>query len=151
VLGTDVLVLVAGMIPAPGESPDDWWTITGYGRAVQEEAARDGGLTGNEDPYVSFFHDVPRKLAEEAMSRERAHPSQAAMGSPWPLDAWPNVPTKFVLCSEDRFFPPDFFRRLVAERLHIVPDEIASGHCVALSRPKELADILEGYAAAADG
>jgi len=55
------------------------------------------------------------------------------------------VPTKFVLCTEDRFFPPDFFRRLVAERLHITPDEIASGHCPALSRPKELADILEGY------
>lgn len=147
----DVLVLVAGMIPAPGEAPDDWWTNTGYRRAVQEQAARDGGLTGNEDPYVSFFHDVPRKLAEEAMSRERAHPSQAAMDSPWPLDAWPNVPTKFVLCSEDRFFPPDFFRRLAADRLNIVPDEIASGHCVAISRPKELADILDGYAAATDG
>ena len=44
-------------------------------------------------------------------------------------------------------FPPDFFRRLVAERLNIVPDEIAAGHCVALSRPKELAELLEGYAA----
>ena len=70
------------------------------------------------------------------------------MAAPWPLDAWPNVPTKFVLCTEDRFFPPDFFRRLVAERLHITPDEIASGHCPALSHPKELADLLEGYAAA---
>ena len=29
----------------------------------------------------------------------------------------------------------------------IAPDEIAAGHCVALSRPKELADLLEGYAA----
>jgi hypothetical protein len=57
------------------------------------------------------------------------------------------VPTKFVLCTEDRFFPPDFLRRLVAERLNITPDEIASGHCVALSRPRELADILAGYAA----
>jgi hypothetical protein len=51
-----------------------------------------------------------------------------------------------VLCTEDRFFPPDFFHRLVAQRLKITPDRIASGHCVALSRPKELADILEGYA-----
>jgi hypothetical protein len=53
------------------------------------------------------------------------------------------VPTKFVLRTEDRFFPPE--RRLVAERLNITPDEIASGHCVALSRPRELAEILEGY------
>ena len=83
----------------------------------EQQAACDGGLTGNEDPYVSFYHDVPRELADEAMTHERAHPSAAAMAAPWPLDAWPNVPTRFVLCSEDRFFPPDFFRRLVPERL----------------------------------
>jgi hypothetical protein len=64
----------------------------------------------------------------------------------WPLDAWPGVQTKFVLCTEDRFFPPDFLRRLVAERLHITPDEILAGHYVALSRPKELAQLLIGYA-----
>jgi hypothetical protein len=39
-------------------------------------------------------------------------------------------------------------RRVVAERLGIVPDEIASGHCVALSRPRELASLLAGYAGA---
>ena len=27
------------------------------------------------------------------------------------------------------------------------PDELASGHCPALSRPKELSDLLESYAA----
>ncbi|TDD95403.1 alpha/beta fold hydrolase [Jiangella asiatica] len=143
-LAADALVLVAGMIPAPGEPPDDWWSNTGYSSAVREQAARDGGLTGNPDPYVSFYHDVPRELAKEAMSKERAHPSQASMAAPWPLDAWPDVPTRFVLCSEDRFFPRDFLRRLVAERLGIVPDEIVSGHCVALSRPQGLADLLEG-------
>lgn len=148
-LAADALVLVAGMIPAPGESPDDWWSNTGYSSAVREQAAKDGGLTGNPDPYVSFYHDVPRQLAEAAMSKERAHPSQASMVGPWPLDAWPNVPTKFVLCSQDRFFPPDFLRRLVTERLGVEPDEIASGHCVALSRPTELADLFEGYAATA--
>jgi pimeloyl-ACP methyl ester carboxylesterase len=146
-LPADVLVLVAGMIPSPGERPEDWWANTGYKEAVEEQAARDGGLTGNEDPYVGFYHDVPRELAEEAMTHERAHPSQTSMAAPWPLDAWPKVPTRFVLCTEDRFFPPHFFRRLVPERLNIAPDEIAAGHCVALSRPTELADLLEGYAA----
>jgi pimeloyl-ACP methyl ester carboxylesterase len=135
------------MIPSPGEPPGDWWENTGYAGAVREQAARDGGKTGNKDPYVAFYHDVPRQLAAEAISKERNHPSQASMDAPWPLDAWPEVPTRFVLCTEDRFFPPDFFRRLVAERLNIVPDEIAAGHCVALSRPKELAELLEGYAA----
>jgi hypothetical protein len=38
-------------------------------------------------------------------------------------------------------------RRVVQERLGITPDEIDGGHCVALSRPKELADRLEAYLA----
>lgn len=150
-LGADALVLLAGMIPAPGESPDDWWANTAYGSAVAEAAERDGGLTGSADPYVSFYHDVPREIAQEAMSKERAHPSSAASAAPWPLAAWPDVPTRFLLCSEDRFFPPDFFRRLVADRLGIVPDEIVGSHCVALGRPVELADRLEAYAADVTG
>jgi pimeloyl-ACP methyl ester carboxylesterase len=68
-LQVDALVLVAGMIPAPGEAPADWWDNTGYRQAVQEQARRDGGLTGNEDPFIAFYHDVPRALAEKAMRR----------------------------------------------------------------------------------
>lgn len=138
----EALVLVAGMIPAPGESPDQWWSNTGHTEAVRRQAARDGGLTGSDDPYVAFYHDVPRALAEEAMSRERAHPSPAASAQPWPLDTWPAVPTRFVLCTEDRFMPPDFQRRLARDRLGVVPDAIAASHCVALSRPVELAGLL---------
>lgn len=147
-LPVEVLVLVAGMVPAPGEPPADWWENTGYRDAVAQQAARDGGQTGNEDPYVCFYHDVPRELASQAMSVERAHPSEAANNAPWPLESWPDVPTKFVLCTEDRFLPPDFLRQVVAERLQIVPDEIAASHCVALARPKELAALLERYASA---
>ena len=145
-LPVDALVFVAGMVPLPGEAPGDWWDRTGYRSAVNEQAARDGGLTGHEDPLVSFYQDVPRELALQALSQERAHPSSACMAAPWPLQALPDVPTHFVLCTEDRFFPADFMRRVVAERLGVLPDELAAGHCVALSRPKELADILHGYA-----
>jgi pimeloyl-ACP methyl ester carboxylesterase len=149
-LPVDALVLLAGMIPSPGEAPENWWDNTGCQKAVQDQAARDGGKTGNEDPLICFYHDVPRALAEEALRRGRMQSSTPG-GSPWPLDAWPNVPTKFVLCKDDRFFPADFFRRLAPERLGITPNEIPGGHCVALSRPKELADILEGYAAGPHG
>jgi pimeloyl-ACP methyl ester carboxylesterase len=140
----DVLVLVAGMVPAPGESPAEWWKNTGHGDAVRAQAGRDGGQTGSDDPFVAFYHDVPRPLAEEALSKERGE-SDAAYNTPWPLAAWPDVPTRFVLCTEDRVFPAEFMRRVVADRLDIAPDEIASGHCVALSQPKELAALLEGH------
>jgi pimeloyl-ACP methyl ester carboxylesterase len=143
-LAVDAIVLVPGMIPAPGEKADDWFANNGYAQAVREQARRDGGKTGSEDPFVVFYHDVPRALAEEALSKER-YQSATAGQSPWPLERWPAVPTKFVLCTEDRFLPPGLVRKVVAERLAITPVEIAAGHCVALSRPKELADILIGY------
>ena len=145
-LSADRLVFVAGMIPVPGEPPADWWTGAGYGPAVAEQAARDGGLTGHDDPYVAFLHDVPRPLAEEALRRGRNHPC-GHLEEPWPLAALPDVPTRFVLGTEDRFFPAALLRRLVAERLPgVVPDEIASGHCPALSRPAELARLLHDCA-----
>jgi pimeloyl-ACP methyl ester carboxylesterase len=133
----ELLVLVAGMIPSPGEAPEDWWSNTGYEREVRPP----------DDVIAAYYHDVPPELASEALSRERAHPSDAAMREPWPLQAWPDVPTRFLLCRDDRFFPASFLRRVAQERLGITPDEIDGGHCVALSRPKELADRLQSYPA----
>jgi pimeloyl-ACP methyl ester carboxylesterase len=141
------LVFVAGMIPKPGEAPGDWWGNTGYGAAAHEQAAEDGGLTGSPDPYVAYYHDVPKHLADRALRDERDHPTSAADAQPWPLDALPTVPTRFVVCTEDRFFPAPFMRQLARDRLGLVPDEIESGHCLALSRPKDLAAMLDSYAA----
>jgi pimeloyl-ACP methyl ester carboxylesterase len=143
-LPVDVVVFVAGMVPAPGESPAEWWENTGYRQAVEEQARQDGGLTGSDDPFVAFHHDVPASLAEEALGKERSE-SDTAYYSPWPLDALPAVPTRFVACTEDRFFPVPFMRRVAAERLGIVPDEIAAGHCVALSQPHHLGNLLDSY------
>jgi hypothetical protein len=133
----DMLVLVAGMIPAPGEAPDDWSANTGFEEVMSRQAQR---YTGQDLVY----RDVPPALAEQA--RRQARDQSGTPGhAPWPLDAWPPVPTRFVLCTEDRFFPPEFMRRVVADRLGVVPDEIAAGHAVALSRPKELASLLSSY------
>ena len=145
-LPVDVLVLLAAMIPSPGETPEDWWTNTGYAEAAREQAARDGGRTGSDDPLVSYYNGVPHALAEEALRRARRE-STTAWRTPWPLDAWPDVPTKFVLCWDDHFFPAAFLRRLAAERLGVIADEIPGCHCVALSHPRDLAERLVTYIA----
>nr|WP_201469520.1 alpha/beta hydrolase [Microbacterium hydrocarbonoxydans] len=145
-MAADALVLVAAMIPAPGESPGEWWDRSGYVAAARTQAAQDGGLTGSDDPFVCFYHDVPRELAEDALRRERAHPSAAAMAEVWPLSEWPDIRTRFVVCTEDRFFPRSFLADLARERLGVVADEITAGHCAALSRPDELATLLARYA-----
>ncbi|HXJ63656.1 MAG TPA: alpha/beta hydrolase [Actinomycetota bacterium] len=132
-----LLVLVAPMIPAPGESPADYWTNTRY---EDEDRVR------YEDTIALFYQDVDPALASEALRRSR-NQSEARMGEPWPLAAWPDVPTRVLLCRDDHLFPPAFIRRVAEERLGITPDEIDGGHTPALSRPRELADRLEAFAA----
>ena len=136
-VGADLLVLVAGMVPAPGEKAADWWSASGYERAVEEA----GGLP--EDPIELFMHDVPTDLAARAMAAERGQ-AETPMLRPWPLDVWPDVPTRYLLARDDRFFPAAFVRTMVRARLGIVADEIDGSHCVYLSRPRELAERLEG-------
>jgi mannose-6-phosphate isomerase-like protein (cupin superfamily) len=131
----DLLVLVTAMIPRPGETGIEWWDATGWEQAQ-------GGQ--EDDPMALFLHDVPPDLADEAMRHGRRQ-SRTPMQEPWPLDAWPDVPTRFLLCRQDRFFPAGWMREVVEERLGLVPDEIDAGHCPALSRPRELAERLETY------
>ncbi|TML62719.1 MAG: alpha/beta hydrolase [Actinobacteria bacterium] len=141
-----LLVLVAAMVPVPGESPGDWWANTGWEQARNEQAARDGrSIDGDFDPMAEFFHDVPPELAAEVMARGQRAQSDTPFEKPWPLEAWPDVPTRFLLCRDDRFFPAAFMRRVVRERLGITPDEMDGGHLPALARPTELAERLETY------
>jgi pimeloyl-ACP methyl ester carboxylesterase len=126
----DVLVFVAGMVPAPGESFNDWWKNTGYEGSGYEDV---------------FYHDVPPELAEEAQNKERGQ-AEKPLGEPWPLERLPDVPTRYLLCRDDRMFSATWARRHARERLGIEPDEIDGGHYISLSRPRELADRLAAYA-----
>jgi pimeloyl-ACP methyl ester carboxylesterase len=136
-VAVDLLVLVAPMIPMRGEAPGEYWVDTRY-----EEEARES----YEDEIALFYQDVPPDLASEALKHGRTQ-SEARMQEPSPFEAWPDVPTRVLLCRDDRLFPAPFLRRVAQERLGITPDEIDGGHTPALSRPKELADRLEAYAA----
>src|SRR5690349_16810040 len=63
---TRLIVLVAAMVPAPGETGNDWWTNTGSGAARREQAARDGrDIEGGFDEVAEFLHDVDPALIEE--------------------------------------------------------------------------------------
>ncbi len=130
----ELIVLIAGMVPLPGERGDDWPADTGY-----------PGPEGSGEIEI-FYEDVPEPVARAASARGRRQ-ADAPGKEPWPLEAWPQVPTRYLLCSRDRMFPPQWMREVVRERLGIEPDEIDSGHCPALSRPHELAVRLEAYRA----
>jgi pimeloyl-ACP methyl ester carboxylesterase len=148
----DLLVLLAAMVPSPGEPPGAWWENTGHAaarRALDEREGRDPDAP--LDAKALFFHDVPSQVVAEAWARGERYQSNAPFERPYPLARWPDVPTRFLLCRHDRFFPADFQRRVVRERLGIVPDEMDGGHLPALSRPGELVTRLEAYRAERQG
>jgi pimeloyl-ACP methyl ester carboxylesterase len=134
----DLMVLAAAMVPSPGETANEWWTASGYTEAAS--AQPDYG----DDEIAVFLHDVKPELAAEMLARG-CDQSGTPMREPWPLDAWPDVPTRYLLFRDDRFFPADFARRLARERLGVVADEIDGSHCAYLSRPEELAGRLDAY------
>jgi pimeloyl-ACP methyl ester carboxylesterase len=135
----DLLVLVNAMVPRPGETGGDWWSVTGHEQARRAAAERAGRPADGEDD--AFFADVPPDVTAAAMARPFAQ-SATPFGEPWPLPAWPDVPTRVLAGREDRFFPVEFQRRVAAERLGLPVEEVPGGHLVALSRPVELADRL---------
>ena len=127
----DHLVLVAPMIPQPGETADEMWEATRW------RMPRDYSGT-----FEVFYHDVEPDLAAEAMSRERRQ-SESTGHEPWPLPAWPDIPTHVVIGRNDRFFPADWLRGVVRDRLGIEPDELECGHTPALSCPRELVELID--------
>jgi pimeloyl-ACP methyl ester carboxylesterase len=129
-LDVSLIVLVAAMVPRAGESPGEWWSNTGH------------VFPDPFDPEEVFAHDLPPDVAADLATRLRPQ-SDTPFKKAWPLDAWPDVPTRFLLCREDRFFPAPFLRRVVRERLGITPDEMGGGHLAALARPAELVEWLE--------
>jgi Alpha/beta hydrolase family len=145
-LPVDLLVLLNAMVPAPGERAGDWWANTGHGAARAEQAAREGRrLEDDPDLLDAFFHDVSPEVTAEAMANGAPIQSPTPFSQPWPARAWPAVPTRFLQSHDDRFFPVEFQRRVVQDRLGITLDEMPGGHLVALSQPRELASRLEAY------
>ena len=141
------IALVAPMIPAPGEPASRFWESTG-----QDAAARTLAIEEGRDPdapfdlHEAFLHDVPADVAEHLLAEGDSRDEIKSFEDPWPLGAWPDLPTTVIAGARDRLFPLPFMRDLARERLGIEDvTVIDSGHLPALSRPEELVRaIVEG-------
>lgn len=142
----DVLVLVAPMLPEPGESPGQWWENTGQPaarRAADIEAGRDPDAP--MDPRPLFFHDVPEDVIEQVFQHEEVAMADTSFETVWAADRWPDVPIRVVVGEFDRLFPLEFLQTLTRERIGVEPEVVEAGHLIALSRPEQLAALLEEY------
>jgi pimeloyl-ACP methyl ester carboxylesterase len=143
-----LLVLVNAMIPLPGETGAEWWIRTGQADAQRRYLATIGLSPEDvEDVNVLYFHDVPTEVASEAFRRGEPAQSWTPMTQPWPLTAWPTVPTRALAGRDDRLFPVSFQQRIARQRLQIGVDLIVGGHLLALGHPRRLAEQLIAYIA----
>lgn len=142
-VGAALLVLLAPMVPAPGETAGEWWQNTGHPAAIAELLNRHGPMSewGEAAQRDVFLHDVDPDVASAA-ERFSGRPGRGMFAEPWPRESWPDVPTRVLCPREDRLFPLEFQRRTVRSRLGLDVDEIDGGHLPMLSRPAELADRL---------
>ena len=138
-----LLVLLAPMIPRPGETAGEWWENTGHSEAIAELLERHGpmGSWGPDAFEEVFLHDVDPEVAR-ATEHLSGAPGPGMFSEPWPLEGWPDVPTRVLVPTADRLFPREFQRRVARERLGLEIDEMAGGHLPMLSRPRELAERL---------
>jgi pimeloyl-ACP methyl ester carboxylesterase len=137
------IVLVNAMIPRPGETGGDWWANTGQEKASRELAEREGrDPDAPFDLQVMFLHDVPAEVIETAPAEPGPEQAGRPFADPWPLAAWPEVPTTVLAGTSDRLFPVEFQDRVARERLGLTPTHLPGGHLVALSRPGELAQLI---------
>jgi pimeloyl-ACP methyl ester carboxylesterase len=136
------LVLVNAMIPRPGETPGEWWGATGAIEARSATARRDGySIDFDLDTY--FLHDVPGEVTAGGARHQRQE-AEAVFESVCDFESWPSIPIHVVTGREDRFFPPEFQRRVALDRLGVEPDVLPGGHLIALAQPASLADYLLG-------
>ncbi len=143
---TTLLVLLAPMIPAPGESCGEWWAATGHRAAVEANAHELGLDPARLDPTVDhrtvFFHDLPSDLVAELEAAGPLPQAGSIFGMRYPLQRWPDVPTRVVAARDDRMFPLPFVRRLASQRLGVEAEVVPGGHLVALGHPREVATTL---------
>ncbi|MDQ2630400.1 MAG: alpha/beta hydrolase [Actinomycetota bacterium] len=134
------LVLLAPMIPRPGEAAGEWWENTRHAEAIADLLARLGPMStwGEEEMAEVFLHDVDPEVIR-ASERYDGAPGPGMFAEPLPLEEWPDVPTRVLAPCEDRLFPLEFQRRVARERLGLEVDEMDGGHLPMLSRPGELA------------
>jgi pimeloyl-ACP methyl ester carboxylesterase len=145
------LVLVAALLPAPGQSLIDQLRAepgllnVPRGEGMAHDEQRRSRWTDAELAGRTMYPGCHPLIAAGAFARLRAQ-AAAPQIRPTPLEAWPDVPTDYVVCTGDRIVSPAWGARRARE-LGFGMRELASDHSPMLSRPAELAELLLSYSA----
>lgn len=141
-------VFLAAMLPQPSTSAADQRKAEPIDGIVPLETAEWTGLgddiwtVGPNTATELFFHDAPPEVAARAAGRLRPQ-CYRVMNEPSPLLAWPLVASDYIVCRDDHAVNPAWGRTAARERLGVEAVEIDGSHSPFLTRPVELAELID--------
>jgi pimeloyl-ACP methyl ester carboxylesterase len=143
--GPTRLVLIAGVVPAPGRTP-----LQALPRVVRLALWAQGVLPAPKG-YVRLHREFVVKVLASDMDYPRAAALVAKRLTPLPLAPFrhplpaealsPPCPVTYVVLTRDRFYPPSL-QRQAAGRLGAEVVEVEAGHEAPLSRPEAIGEVL---------
>jgi pimeloyl-ACP methyl ester carboxylesterase len=142
------LVFLAAFLPVVGKSANDQRATEAIDGRVPPRTAEwtdlgeDVWMVGPNTATELFFHDAPAAVARWATQRLRPQ-SYRVMNETTPLTAWPDVESRSIVCRNDRAINPEWVRAAARQRLGAEAIELAGGHSPFLTRPSELAQVLD--------
>jgi len=147
------LVFLAAFLPIPGKSVGDQRAVEHIdGQRIPQTAewtdlGDDVWLIGPNTATELFYQDATPAVARWATQRLRPQ-CYRAMQEITPLEVWPDVPSRAIVCREDRAINSDWVRSAARDRLGTTAIELPGGHSPFLTRPRDLATVLDGIARA---
>ena len=137
------LVLVSSYLPEVGQSLSDFSGDAGPAPFLEADQAA-GTFGVRPELFVdTFLADCDPEDQEQA-AEHLAPQSVRVTGQPVGASAWRQMPSTYVVCTEDRGTPAALQRRFAERAGHVV--EIDAGHHPFLSQPAAVRDLLLGLA-----
>ena len=146
------LVYLCALIPIPGQplsrqlADDTAMLNPDYSKGLSETDIEGRRTWVDMDvARAHLFGDCDDELTSRALARlcpQALHPYRV----PCSLKDFPDVPSTYVLCTEDRMVNAAWSRRVAPERVNAAVLELPGSHSPFLSRPAQLADLLDTLA-----
>ena len=144
-------IYLCALLPVPGLSFDaqNADMSTGFEPSQPVLGNPDGSASWPEAGAIeAFFHDCDAQTAMDAARRLRRQHWRVTQ-EVTPLHRRPVGPSAYVLCNGDRMVSAQYSRRAAMDFLGVETLEMNGGHSPFLSRPLELAGVLESIASTA--
>ncbi|WP_322919222.1 alpha/beta fold hydrolase [Nocardioides renjunii] len=145
------LVYVAAYAPAEGESVAEANHLGGGDTVVTDHLVLrpfPGAAEGDADAYIDpawfprlFAQDLPRRTARFMAATQRPG-ALAALGLPSGPPAWAEIPSWYMVATQDRIIPPEA-ERAMAERAGAQVVEVDSSHVVMMSHPRAVTKLIQ--------